>query len=323
LGFGEDAERSIEIDPRTVDEDYLHGLVDLGFNRISMGVQDLDPDVMRAVNRPQSVTTIEAVVRAVRSRGSIPLTMDLIYGLPEQTVSTWRSTLERIVGLRPDRLAVYGYAHVPWMKRYHATLDRYERPDDSLRATLALMARETLEMAGYRRIGFDHFALPDDELSLAVEAGTLHRNFMGYTTRRGLDLVAMGVSGISAVNGTYTQNLKDVESWAGAIEQGSTPWLRGLLLSVDDELRREIILDLTCNFFLPFEPLERAFGIDARTALAPEIGRLQDMERDGLLEIGEIGIRVTDLGKPFIRNICMVFDTYLGANDSQRFSRTS
>jgi oxygen-independent coproporphyrinogen-3 oxidase len=316
-----DAERSIEVDPRAITPQYVRMLVELGFNRFSMGVQDLDQAVMAAVNRPQALATVTEVVDAIRATADLPINMDLIYGLPCQTELSWSSTLDSIIAIRPSRLAVYGYAHVPWMKKHQAALERHDLPDDELRSTLNAMARERYIDAGYQAIGFDHYALPEDELAIAARNGGLNRNFMGYTTRRGLDLVALGVSGISSVGGSYTQNHKPLDSWRQAVRSGEPSWYRGLVLSAEDVHRREAILEISCNFRLDLnqqvegQPLSRHF--------APELDALEPLRKDGLIDVEDGALRVTELGLPFVRNICMVFDQYLPTRSDGRFSRTS
>jgi oxygen-independent coproporphyrinogen-3 oxidase len=319
MSIAADAERSIEVDPRAITPQYVRMLVDLGFNRFSMGVQDLDDDVMAAVNRPQALATVTEVVRAIRATGDLPINMDLIYGLPRQSVESWTRTLDQVTELRPSRLAIYGYAHVPWMKKHQTALERHHIPDDTLRAQLNAMARERFDAAGYQAIGFDHYALPDDELAVAAREGSLNRNFMGYTTRRGLDLVALGVSGISSVGGSYTQNLKPLTEWREKLRAGEPTWARGRVLTDEDVMRREAILNLSCNFRMDLN----SEGRSLLEHFSDELERLQPMLDDGLITIDEHSLRVTELGKPFVRNICMVFDQYLPASTSGRFSRTS
>lgn len=316
--FAADAERSIECDPRTVTPDYLRGLRALGFNRFSFGLQDVDPDVMAAVNRPQTLATVQDVLAAVRHDGDVPLNLDLIYGLPRQSDASWAHTIASVIALRPTRLAVYGYAHVPWMKPHQKAMERHGMPDDALRARLQEHARNALLAAGYVEIGFDHYALPDDELAVAWRARTLHRNFMGYTTRRGLDLVALGTSGISDVNGTYVQNDKDVPTWTEKAHRGEPTWERGVVLSSEDRLRREVILDLSCNLEVDLG----RYVDDALVHFAAEIAALAPMEDDGLLLREDARLALTPVGRRFVRHACMAFDQYLPP-DTGRFSVTS
>lgn len=321
----DDGEWGVECDPRTIDRSYVELLADLGFNRFSFGVQDLDPDVMAAVARPQSVETVEEVVAAVRDQNPRSLNLDLIFGLPRQSDASWARTLERVVALRPDRLAVFGYAHVPWMAKHQKALEKHDLPDPALRARLAAAAREAFVSAGYVEIGFDHFALPEDELAIALEQATLHRNFMGYTTQRGLDLLAVGTSAIAKVGRSFTQDSKDLAHWQDEVDAGRMPWERGLVLSEDDILRGEIILELSCNARLDIAEIERRFDIDFRSHFATELARLEEMATDGLLTIGSDEIRLSETGRYLVRNACMVFDAWLGrdsASDTPRYSKT-
>jgi oxygen-independent coproporphyrinogen-3 oxidase len=317
--FSADAERSIEVDPRTVTPDYVALLKELGFNRFSMGVQDLDPAVMAAVNRDQSESTVAALVAAVRSGTPAPVNLDLIYGLPAQTARSWERTLDGILELRPDRLAVYGYAHVPWMKRHQKRLADIGLPDDALRTQLQARARQRFLDAGYVVVGFDHYALPADELARAQADHTLHRNFMGYTTRRGLDLLALGVSAIADVNGTYTQNLKEVDAWTDAVASRGPAWARGFVLDDEDRVRREVILDLSCNLQTDLS----RFAPDAAAHFAAELAALDAMVEDGIVSREGTRLAITELGRPFVRQVCMTFDQYLSDADPNRFSRTS
>lgn len=320
-----DAERAIECDPRVLDAEYVSLLHDLGFNRFSLGVQDLDPRVMAAVNRPQSRETIEQVVEALRSRGPVPINFDLIHGLPGQTLESWSATLEAVVALRPSRLAVYAYAHVPWMKKHQTALERHGLPEPELRAELAELARLRLGEAGYVAIGFDHHALPDDELARAAADGTLHRNFMGYTTRRGLDQVAVGSSAISHVGRSYTQDEKDLRAWTESVESARLPWARGLVLSEDDVVRGDVITELTCNAALDFAEIDRRHGGDFERRFGNELERLRVMEHDGLLRLADRRIDLTDVGRYLVRNVCMVFDAWLPRDAdaaTPRYSRT-
>lgn len=321
-----DAEWAIECDPRRLDREYVDLLLDEGMNRFSLGVQDLDPEVMAAVNRPQQVHHLEEVVGFLRSRGPISLNLDLIHGLPRQRPETWAQTLETIVRIRPTRLAVYGYAHVPWLKKQQAALERHGLPSPQLRAELASMARERLREAGYETIGMDHHALPDDELAVARRNGTLHRNFMGYTTKRGLDQVAVGTSAISKVGRSYTQDHKERADWTSLVEAGTLPWERALVLTEDDVLRGEIITELSCNGRLDVPAFSAAHGIDFATRFERELSELRGMEADGLLVLDERGIELTEAGRYLVRNACMVFDAWLpreaAAGEPRRYSST-
>lgn len=318
-----DAEWGIECDPRTLEESYASMLHDLGFNRFSLGVQDLDPDVMAAVNRAQSLRTVEQVVAMLRARGPVSLNLDLIYGLPRQTEASWSRTLESILLLRPSRLAVFGYAHVPWLKKHQTSLEPLGLPDAELRTRLAGAAREAFLGAGYVEVGMDHYALPEDELARARHDGTLHRNFMGYTTKRGLDQVAIGTSAISKVGRSFTQDEKDLARWEAEVDAGSMPWERGLVLTDDDLLRADVITELSCNGRVDMDAIGRAHGVDFSRHFARELEALRDMERDGLLAIGPRAIDLTPLGVVLVRNACMVFDAYLAREAGDPLPRYS
>ncbi len=321
FGFSMSGERSVEIDPRSVDADYLDLLIEEGFNRFSFGVQDLDPQVQENVGRVQSEDKIAGLLARLRERGRDSINLDLIYGLPGQTPETFGRTIGKVIKLRPSRIAMFGYAHVPWVSPHQKALENLHIPDPEERMALFGLAYDMLLDAGYEHVGMDHFALPGDELILALKSRTLTRNFMGYTTRRGLDLVGIGASSISSVDSTYTQNVKDVTEYID--KSDSYTWIKGFLLSEEDELRRELIIDLFCNFHLDTGRLEESYGIAFREHFAEELEALEGMQRDGLVEIHERGIKVTDLGRFFIRNICMTFDEYLKTEDSAgKYSRT-
>ncbi len=317
----DDAEISIEADPQITTFEHLDALNAVGFNRLSLGVQSFDPVVLQAVNRPQWRSRIGEILDHARGLGWWGLNLDLIYGLPHQTPERFGATLKQAIELKPDRFAVFGYAHVPWLKKHQRGIERHERPDADQRLRLYLQARDQLEAAGYVTIRLDHFARPEDALARAWQDGSLHRNFMGYTTQRGLDLLAGGVSGISLVNGAYLANEGDVDAWRKQIGQGKLPWRRGLLMAGDDALRGDVIESVMCQFQVDKRLIESGHDIsfddyfaDARQALAP----LRD---DGLVEEDDNTIRVTEDGRLFVRNVAMVFDRYLGDGEG-RFSQT-
>jgi len=317
--FAPDAERSIEIDPRSVTPASLDNLLDLGFNRMSLGVQDLDEDVQTYIGRIQPYAMVAGLVEHLKSRGMTAINMDLIYGLPGQSVEGFSRTIGRVADMGPSRIALFGYAHVPWVSPHQQAMEVYGIPGEELRMDLLAAGYEGLLAAGFLPVGMDHFARPGDELLRALEHRSLTRNFMGYTTRRGLDLVGLGASAISAVAGTYTQNEKNLQEYSSKADHD--PWSRGLVMTGEDLLRREVILDLFCNFHLDFAPLNQRFGVDFATHFAPELERLKAHEADGLVEVGGQAITVTDLGRFFIRNLCLVFDQYLGG-DTSRYSKT-
>jgi len=315
------AERSIEIDPRNVDDEYLEALVSLGFNRYSFGVQDFEETVQRNVHRVSSFDHLRKLLAHLRALGREAINLDLMYGLPGQTPGSFAATIDRVLSLQPSRVAVFAYAHVPWVSPHQKALEQYRMPGPNERAALFSLAYDRLTEAGYEHVGMDHFALPGDELILALRGRSLTRNFMGYTTHRGLDLVGVGASAISSVGGTYTQNIKDVAGYVSAA--GSDAWFKALVLSDEDLLRRELILDLFCNFHVDLGGAGRRFGIDAVSHFAPELRALEALRDDGLLEIVGDAIQVTELGRFFIRNICMAFDKYLAGAESQaRYSKT-
>lgn len=317
------AEKSVEINPRTATAEKLETFLRHGFNRFSLGIQDFNPEVLRAVRRDQGLMEVEEVVSFLRERGVDLLNFDLVYGLPGQTLSACLATAEKVVALRPTRIALYSYAHVPWIHAHQKALEKLELPGADEKAEIFLGMMDRFLGAGYLPIGMDHFALPEDSLSRAQAAGTLRRNFMGYTTGRGLDLLAFGASAISAVGSSYAQNEKPLPAYQQGVGAGRLPVFRGFLLERDDEIRRELLLELFCNFRLDLTALGERFGIDAAAYLAEDLERLRPMAADGLVELNDRYIRVTDTGRFFIRNICMTFDRYLEKNGAQRvYSRT-
>jgi len=318
-----DSERSVEVEPRSATPEKLDAFLSHGFNRFSLGVQDFSPTVLDAVRRDQALVQVEEVVAHLRQRGCAEINFDLIYGLPGQTRHTQVTTLERVRSLRPTRIALYSYAHVPWMQRHQNVLERRGLPDPEQKVELFVGLARGLVDAGYLPIGMDHFALPDDPLVQALEAGTLRRTFMGYTTGRGLDTVGMGVSAISWVGSSYTQDHKAIDDWRAALRAGQLPWYRGFLLSRDDEIRRELILELSCNMRADLRVLGERFGVDARAWLADDLERLAPLQADGLVRLSGDRIQVTRLGRLFVRNLCMAFDAYLERDPGQRrYSRT-
>jgi oxygen-independent coproporphyrinogen-3 oxidase len=319
----EDAERSVEIDPRTATPGRLDAFLRHGFNRFSLGVQDLDPRVLRLVRRGQDLMQVEEVLAHLRRHGCQAINFDLIYGLPGQSVESVTATARQVVRLRPSRIALYSYAHVPWIHPRQKALERHGLPDPNVKLSLFLAMLDSFTEAGYLPIGMDHFALPDDPLAKALERRTMRRNFMGYTTARGTDLVGFGASAISSVGTSYSQNAKDLDAYLGGIADGKLPLERGFLLSADDEIRRELIMDLFCNFSVNLEALGRRFGFDSRAAFADERARLEELEKDGLVTLSPEGIAVTETGRFFIRTICMIFDRYLSKESGGMvYSRT-
>jgi len=321
FGFPSFGERSLEIDPESVDLAYLDVLSEIGFNRFSFGVQDFDPDVQKAIGRVQDEAGIFAKVNHLRELGHSAINLDLIYGLPLQTPESFSRTIAKVAELRPSRIAVFGYAHVPWVSPHQRGLERHGLPDAAQRMELFGLAYELLLKAGYMHVGMDHFALPDDELITALNERSLTRNFMGYSTRRGLDLVGLGASSISFVNHTFAQNEKDVPSY---IERAGRPlWVKGLEQTQEDQLRGQVIMELMCNFYLELDDIERDFGLQFADYFASELAELEPLAEDGLVEVRDDSIEVTALGRFFIRNICMPFDEYLKQEKAAgRYSRT-
>jgi oxygen-independent coproporphyrinogen-3 oxidase len=314
-------EYSIEIDPREANADTIALLRELGFNRLSIGVQDFDPLVQQAVNRIQSKqVTLEAMATA-RREGFKSISVDLIYGLPHQSVARFARTLDSIIASDPDRISLFNYAHLPALFKTQRQIDETALPTAVVKLDILKSAIERLTAAGYVYIGMDHFAKPMDELARAQQEGTLYRNFQGYSTHADCDLVAMGVTSISKVGDSYSQNLKTLDAYYNRLDNGHLPVFRGVLLNADDCLRRTAITQLICHFALEFAALEKQYGIVFADYFAAELQELGDMQADGLLELSASGIQVRPAGRLLIRNICMVFDAYLRQQSSQRFSK--
>jgi oxygen-independent coproporphyrinogen-3 oxidase len=320
--MGHDLEAGVEIDPRALSRDHLLALRELGFNRTSVGVQDFDPEVQKAVHRIQPKELTENVIGWIRELGFKSLNIDLIYGLPRQTRASFERTLDGVIGLRPDRLAVFSYAHVPWIKPAQKILERNELPSAETKLELLKLVIEKLTGAGYVYIGMDHFALPSDELVRQQRMGTLQRNFQGYSTRGDADIYSFGMSSISKTENAYWQNEKDLGAYYGALDAGQLPIAKGYFLTEDDKIRRETIMQLMCNLGLSFEIMSRKLGVDFPQYFQSELQSLSDLEVDGLLNCYETGIEVTERGRLFIRNIAMRFDAYLPKQTERRFSKT-
>ena len=316
-------EISVEIDPEITTDEQLDVLAVLGVNRVSFGVQSFDPKVLGAVNRPQRAGRVEALVARSRMLGMRGLNVDLLYGLPHQTIESWSDTLDRTVALAPDRLAVFGYAHVPWRKAHQRRIDASTLPDATARLALASLAHERLLAAGYIAIGFDHYARPDDDLALALRARRLHRNFMGYTTLRDVPLLGLGMSGISDLPGLYAQVQSKLPRFYDAVD-GKGPFVeKALLLTSEDVLRRDVIADLLCNLRVDYARIERRHGVSFVEHFGAALDSLAPMEDDGLVVRSSRALDVTDAGRILVRNIAMAFDAHLDASvDAPRFSRT-
>lgn len=318
-----DAEIGAEVDPRGCTEDHLEALRESGFNRISMGIQDFHPQVQEAINRIQSEEDVRTLVEQCRTMGFESINMDLMYGLPHQTPETFDNTLSSVIELNPDRLAVYSYAHVPWKKPHQKAIPEEELPEPKTKLQLFLNTIRTLTRNGYEYIGMDHFAKPDDDLTIAQKNGTLQRNFQGYFTHSGSDLLGFGISGISTLENVYAQNIKDEKSYFERIDEGRLATFRGYRLTGDDPLRRTVIMELMCNLSLQKSKVEERYDIQFDRYFQEERTKLSPFRKDGLLEESENELRVTDRGRLVIRNICMVFDRYLDTRVvDERFSNT-
>ena len=309
-------EFSIEIDPRTVDSERIALLAEVGFNRVSMGIQDFDPAVQKAVNRIQDEEKTLRLIDDARKSGFNSVSVDLIYGLPLQTAESFERTIDSVLTSRPDRLSVYNYAHLPHLFRAQRMISSEQVPAPEVRLQILASTTRKLVDAGYVYIGMDHFALPDDELSIAMEEGTLQRNFQGYSTMRETDLVGMGVSAIGKVGNSFVQNKKDIRDWQAALDKEQLPVWRGLSLSGEDRLRRGVISAIMCQGFVQFGEFERKYGIDFNEHFALELKLLKPLEDDGLVELSEGTIEVTPTGLLLLRAIAMKFDEYL-INDLQ------
>ena len=309
--FAPDAELSMEVDPRITSTGHLDVLKANGFNRVSMGIQDFDAEVQKTVNRIQPYELTRDFMAACRARGFNELNVDLIYGLPKQTLEGFGTTLDRVIATDPDRLSIYNYAHMPTVFKPQRRIHEEDLPAPQVKLDILNMAVQKLTGAGYVYIGMDHFAKPEDELAVAQRQGRLHRNFQGYSTHSDCDLVALGVSAIGKIGPTYSQNYRDLENYYDALERNELPIMRGLELNADDLVRRAIIQALMCHFELSKESFNVAYLIDFDRYFAAEMPELEDYAREGLLELSPQWITVTPKGRMLIRNICMVFDKYL------------
>lgn len=314
-------EYSIEIHPGWVSDSTMAHLRTLGFNRVSMGIQDFDPRVQKAVNRYNSVEEVSTLVAALRAQEYASISMDLIYGLPLQTPASVRTTLAQVIALSPDRLSLFNYAHMPHLFKSQRLIKDADLPSPEQKLEILQMATERLQEAGYVYVGMDHFAKPGDSLVVAQQEGKLQRNFQGYSTHGECDLLSFGVSAISAFGGVYVQNTKSVSDYQQRIDSDRLPFVRGFTLSFDDHLRQYVINQLICHFSLEFAEVERRFGITVSDYFAEELAELEPMASDGLLQLDGQGIRVHNAGRLLIRRICMAFDAYLRASTQIRYSR--
>lgn len=320
--FAMDGEYSIEIDPRTVNPQRLKHLRVLGFNRLSFGVQDFDPDVQKAVHREQSYEQVAALMQVARTLGFQSLNVDLIYGLPKQTPASFRQTISQIITLRPDRIALYGYAHLPSRFKPQRRIVQEDLPNAVDKIQMLSEAMQQLMQAGYVYIGMDHFALPEDALAIAKQQGRLHRNFQGYSTMADQDILALGVSAIGKMGATYSQNAKTLEEYYDFLDQGQLPVVRGLALNRDDLIRRAVIMAIMCHGELSYESIELSYMINFKAYFKAELQQLEEKQKQGLVVLEFDGIKVTEMGWFFVRAIAMVFDRYLQLDANRaRFSK--
>ena len=319
------SEVALEVDPRVTTPEHVALLQRLGFNRVSMGVQDFDPAVQDAIGRNQTYAQTRALHERLRAAGTPSINFDLVYGLPQQTPESFRDTIERTIALRPDRVAVYSYAFVPWIKAHQKQIHLEDLPPREVKLALFGIAFELFTAAGYVQIGMDHFALPSDSLARAARERTLHRNFMGYTTHPADDSIGFGVSAIGELGGAFAQNTKKLTRYEEAVKRGVPPVERGFERSRDDIIRRDVILSLMCNFHLDVRALERRHGIDFADYFADALAELEaGPVAHGFVRLTPDAVEVTDEGRLFVRNVCMTFDAYLKRHEGEtkRFSRT-
>lgn len=319
--FADDAEISIEIDPRTVTTETLQLLADLGFNRTSLGVQDFDEQVQIAVHRIQPYDMVENCISQSRAVGFQSINFDLIYGLPKQNLESFSRTLDQVIALSPARIALYNYAHLPTRFKPQRRINEDELPSAELRLQIFLMSLRRLLAEGYVYIGLDHFAKPDDSLAVAVKDKSLHRNFQGYTTRSDCDLIALGLSSIGKIGSSYVQNLRTLDEYYAALDQGQLPVEKGFHLSADDLMRREIIMDLMCSATLDIPEIEKKHQVRFADYFNEELSRLQCYADEGLMKIEETAVSVTGKGRMFVRAFSMVFDTYLARQSGAKYSK--
>lgn len=321
--FKENAEISCEIDPRELTRAHLEALRNNGFNRISMGVQDFNEKVQKAVNRIQPEDITRQAIQWIRELGYHSINLDLIYGLPFQTVDTFADTVDKIIDISPDRVAVFNYAHVPWLKKHMALIHPEDIPAPEIKLEILKMTIEKLTSAGYIFIGMDHFAKPDDELTIAMHEKKLYRNFQGYSTNAGADLYALGITSISQLKNIYAQNYKTEKEYYNSLDNEKLPTAKGYRLTEDDHIRREVIMRLMCDFELDFQKIENQFKINFKEYFAWGLNNLKEMQADDLVEISDSGIIVKNMGRMLIRNIAMNFDGYIERKeDKAKYSRT-
>ncbi len=317
-----ESELSIEVDPRTVSPERMATLARLGFNRLSVGVQDLNIEVQRAINRIQSAEQTASVIESARRCGFKSVNVDLIYGLPRQRLANFSSSLERVIEMAPDRIALYSYAHLPAVFKPQRRINEADLPDAPTRIDLMIHAIRTLSEAGYVYIGMDHFARPDDDLAVAQRLGRLQRNFQGYSTQAEADLIGLGLSAIGNIGPAYSQNYRDLDDYYGALDNGVFPVMRGIEMTPDDLVRRAVIHALMCQFEVSFSAIEIAYLINFRQYFGRELEDLSRFEREGLVEVDDASIIVTPRGRLLVRAVCMLFDQYLRSSEQRaRYSK--
>ena len=322
FNFVAGGEYSVEVDPRTVNHERLALLYELGFNRLSFGVQDFDPEVQKAVHRIQPVEKVFDLVASARQLGFESVNFDLIYGLPKQTPESFDRTVQQINALRPDRIALYAYAHLPERFKPQRRILASELPVASSKIAMLSRSMDALMNAGYVYVGMDHFALPDDALAVAKRQGRLHRNFQGYSTQPDCDLLGLGVSAIGRMGGTFSQNAKTMEEYVDMLDHGQLPIVKGLALTRDDLIRRAWIMAIMCQGHVQFDSFNEAWLVDAKKYFATELSQLETLQTQGLVELSDGGLQVTPMGWFFVRGVAMVFDKYLQADRNRtRFSK--
>jgi oxygen-independent coproporphyrinogen-3 oxidase len=320
--FTPDAEKSVELDPRRLSPEHVEAFARMGLTRASFGVQDSNPEVQKVIHREQPQAMNVAAMEALRANGFDSVNIDLIYGLPLQTPETFDQTLDQVLELKPDRFAIFNYAHVPWMRPAQKILEKAGLPDARTKLELLKLCIERLTREGYVYIGMDHFALPDDELVVAQREGSLQRNFQGYSTRAGVEICGFGISSISQGADSYRQNVKDIESYRAMVESGRLPVAKGYELTDEDKLRADVIMRLMCDLSLDFAKMSAKWGIDFEDHFADALEQLKEPAEDGLVEFTPEGLDVTERGRLFIRNLAMCFDAYLEPAVEGRYSRT-
>lgn len=321
LADDDNGEFSIEVDPREADADTIALLREIGFNRLSLGVQDFNPTVQKAVNRIQSEAETFAVIDAARANGFRSISLDLIYGLPHQTVDSFAETLDKVIAVNPDRLSVFNYAHLPERFKVQRQMNSEDMPPPAVKLDILQRSIQQLTAAGYVYIGMDHFAKPDDELAIAQRENKLYRNFQGYSTHSECDLIGLGVTSIGSVGDSYSQNQRTLEDYAASLDNNELPVFRGITLNEDDKIRRTVITKLICHFALNIPAVELELGITFADYFADVYPKLDQFSRDGLLTYDKQKIEVLPAGHLLIRNICMAFDRYIQQKNEQRFSK--